>query len=165
MLIALLLVICLADSGLCAEKQHVYSTWETMDFDKLVSLWFIIRFRDPEAIFQFYPKGSLKMAGTEIDTPLSRFRRTQRLTAYETMLKVYKVSDPRLLYIGRLVHDIEINIWQRKALPETQGIDLVFTGIILTTSTNPQKCLTDSLVVLDALYEGLKARHWENGRR
>lgn len=149
--------------GFCIETKHIYSTWETIDADKLASLWFILKFKDPEAVIKFYPKGTLEMRGVQVDTPLSKFRRTQRLTAYESLIKAYNVSDPSLIYIGKLIHDIEINIWRDKTLPETPGFELILKGIILSNK-DPQKCLSKAIVILDALYEGLKFRNSRNGR-
>jgi len=158
LLLLLVFMMCLPASGLPGEKQQIYSTWETMEMDKIASLWLIKRFVDPKATFKFYPKGATEMEGIQVDTPLSQFRRTQNLAAYESLMKAHKITDSSLLYIGQLVRDVELNIWGKKALSESQGIDLVLKGIILDSGGNPQKCIEKGFLVLDALYKALEAK-------
>ena len=158
LLFLLIFMMCLPIGVLPGEKQHIYSTWETMEMDKIASLWLIKRFVDPKATFKFYPKGATEMEGIQVDTPLSQFRRTQNLAAYESLMKAHKITDSSLLYIGQLVRDVELNIWGKKALSESQGIDLVLKGIILDSGGNPQKCIEKGFLVLDALYKALEAK-------
>lgn len=155
----IVLISCLIPSlAFSAEKQHVYSSWETMEMDKIASLWLIKRFVDPKASFRFYPKSAMNMEGIQIDTPLSEFRRTQNLTTYESLLRAHKLTEASLLYIGQLVRDIEINIWGKKAIPESQGLDLIVKGVIAESNGNPQKCLERGFVVMDSLYKALEIR-------
>jgi hypothetical protein len=157
-LVFLMIVFMLVPSitALSGEQQHLYS-WDIMEMDRIASIWLIKRFVDPKATFRFYPRDTMQMDGIQIDTPLSKFRRTHRMTAYETLLKAHKLSDPSLIYIGQLVRDVEINIWGKKVLPETQGIDLVMKGVVLK-SGDAQECVEKGFLVLDALYRALETR-------
>jgi len=157
-LLLLVFMICLPMKALAIEKQHIYSTWETMEIDKIASLWLIKKFIDTKAAFKFYPKGTMEMAGTQVDTPLSEFRRTQNSTTYESLLRKNKFSDPSLLYIGQLVRDMEINIWGKKLVPESHGIDIVMKGIIIDSGGNPHKCIEKGFIVLDVIYKALEAK-------
>ena len=45
----------------------------------------------------------------------------------------YKLNDPKLIYIGKIIHDIEINIWERKIMEETFKVQDAITKIINET--------------------------------
>lgn len=144
-------------SAVPADETHLYSTWDTMELDKVASLWLIKRFIDPDAAFKFYPRGTMEMKGVQIDTPLSRFRRTQNATVFECLLREHRLTNASLVYLGRLVRDVEINIWGKKALPESQGVDAIVQGIILSGG-DPQECASKEFLVFDALYRALEAK-------
>ena len=139
------------------EKTQVYATWDTMEMDRLACLWLIKRFIDPQAVFRFYPQGTLEMEGVQVDTPVSRFRRTQQQTAYESLLKAHSISDPALLAMGELVRDVELNIWGVKKVPESQGVNLVLKGLFIS-SKDPQEALEKGFIVMDGLYRALDIR-------
>jgi hypothetical protein len=143
-----------ASGVLAAGKPQVYSSWDTMEMDKVASLWLIKKFVDPAATFRFYPQGAMEMEGVQVDTPTSQFRRTQLATAYESLLKAHGLNDPALLQIGQIVRDVELNIWGQKKLQETQGIDLVLKGIFLI-GANPQDSMEKGFMVMEALYKAL----------
>ena len=42
----------------------------------------------------------------------------------------YKLNDPKLIYIGKIIHDIEINIWERKIMKETFRVQDTIIKII-----------------------------------
>jgi hypothetical protein len=151
----LIMVFLLPGTALPAGSDHTYSTWDNMELDRIASLWLIKRFVDPSATFRFYPRGTVEMEGTAIDTPTSRFIRTQSAGAYEILLRAHTLKEPSLVFIGQVVHDVEINIWGPKILPESQGINLLVKGIILG-STTPMECLDKGFVLMDALYAVLK---------
>jgi len=138
-------------------KPQVYSTWDTMEMDKVASLWLIKRFIDPPATFRFYPQGTMEMEGVQVDTPGSPYKRTHLATAYECLLRAHGLGDPALLHIGQVVRDVEINIWGPKKLPESQGVDLVLKGIFLN-SANPQESVEKGFIVMEALYRALSVK-------
>jgi len=79
----------------------------------------IQRFVAPNAKIRFYPKGELLTEGVSFDTPDSEFRRYHNKSTFETFLEHYKITDKKAIDIGNIVHDIEINIWEKKALSKT----------------------------------------------
>jgi hypothetical protein len=147
-------VLMLTGTAFPQTKPQVYSTWETMEMDRLASLWLIKKFIDPGAMIRIYPQGTMDMEGIQVDTPTSNFRRTQQVTAYESLLQAHTITDPALVYIGQLVRDVEINIWGAKKLPESQGVNLVFKGIFLS-SKEPKESMEKGFIVMDGLYKTL----------
>ena len=141
-----------------AATSQVYSTWDTMELDKIASFWLIKRFLDPAAAFRFYPQGTMEMEGVQVDTPTARYRRSHQAATFESLLKIHNLKDPALVYLGQVVRDVEINLWAAKKLPESQGVDLIIRGVILA-SQNSQECLDRGFPVLDYLYRAIAARN------
>jgi len=101
---------------------QVFATWEGFEADKCASVWLIKRFIAPAAEIRFYPRGESLPEGVAFDTPDARFRRYPNKSTYETLLAHYEISDPKAVYLGRITHDIEVNIWEQKVMPETAQV-------------------------------------------
>ena len=109
-------------SGLCGESAPVFSTWDILEPDKLASIWLIKKFINPEARIKLYPKGEPITEGIPFDTPDAEFRRYHNITTYEMFRQHYKIDDPRCRYISRIIHDIEINTWEKKVMEESRFV-------------------------------------------
>ena len=133
------------------EKPLVFSTWEGFEVDKCSSIWLIKRFIDKNAVIKFFPKGEEIKEGIPFDTPDAKLRRYHNMSTFESILKHYKLRDRKLLYIGKIIHDIEVNIWERKALKETLMVQKAVNEII-TNSKNNDKIIDKSLKYFDSLY-------------
>lgn len=137
----------------------VFATWEGFEPDKCASIWLIKRFIDKNAEIKFFPKGVSKSAmGKNIilfDTPGAIFRRYHNMSTYESMLKHYKLKDPGLISIGRIIHDIEINYWGRKAVKQSVEVNDALKQIILK-SKNKKDIIEDSIKYFDLLYQEVR---------
>lgn len=109
---------------------------------------------DPAATFKIVPKGTEVSGGTQLDTPESRIQRTQNQSAFEVALSEYKLDDPALRRMGRIIWDIEINKWGKKVTDESPGLSLIINGLI-KKERDEQKALEQSITFYDALYSGL----------
>ena len=134
------------------DRPPVFSTWEGFEVDKCAAIWLIKRFIDERAVIRFFPKGELIQEGIPFDTPDAQFRIYHDTSTFESMLRYYKIEDARLLYIGQIVHDIEINIWEKKRLDETP---VVQEGIvqIIRHSKNNDEVIKESCKYFNHLYE------------
>ncbi len=103
-------------------EEIIFTTWDNFEVDKCASVWLIKRFIASSAQIIFYPRGELSTGGIPFDTPDAKFRRYQNKSTFETLLEYYKIEDKKAIYIGRIIHDIEINIWEKKAIPETSKV-------------------------------------------
>ena len=133
------------------EEPVVFSTWESFEADKCASLWLIKRFIDPAATFRFYPSGARIDQGIAFDTPDALFRRTHTQSTFERLLDHYAIRDPMLHELGRIIHDIEINTWERKRLPETHTI-MQDLEPQFTTHADPLAMSTFCLGYFDRFY-------------
>jgi len=140
---------------------HTYATWENMELDKCASAWLIKRFVDKEAFFRFYPKGQLISEGVPFDVPEAEIRRYHNMAAFEYIIKKYKINDPALQRIGKIIHDIEINYWGRKRFKESKKLNDTIQGIVDTSKT-VEETLGGSFIVFDRLYLEFHS-HTESG--
>jgi hypothetical protein len=139
------------------QENHIFATWEGFEADKCASIWLIVRFIDQDAELKFYPKGTPITSGIAFDTPDARLRRYHNLAAYESMLRHYGLDDPALIHIGKIIHDIEVNTWQRKRYEETVIIQEDIRKII---EQNPDRkiLIKKILTYFDNLYERFKKK-------
>jgi len=148
--LSLWLLVCCTAAAPASNQGHVYSTWDVFEPDKCASIWLIKRYIDPKASFHFYKRGEAIEAGIPFDTPDAQFRRYQTSSTFETLLRHQGSHDPTLVYIGRLIHDIEVNIWERKALPETQDVEAELRRMI--PEGDPARAVKSCLDYFDAFY-------------
>ena len=74
------------------------------------------------------------------------------MCTFEAILKHYEIKDPNLTYIGKIIHDIEINIWERKVLPETAFVRDRINQIILDSQNN-REVMERSARFFDSVYK------------
>jgi len=134
---------------------HLFSTWENMEADKCASAWLIKRFIDRKAAFRFYKHGKLIKKGIAFDTADAKFRRRPMKSTYEMLYDNYKLAklkDKGLIAIGEIVHDIEVNKWDRKRRKETPAVQKALHIIMKKNRKNPQGCIDQAMHYFDKLY-------------
>lgn len=127
----------------------LWSTWDVFEPDKCASVWLIKRHIDPDARFRFYPSGVLIEQGIPFDTPDAELRRYHDASTFETLIRRYDLTGPGLDYLGRLMHDIEVNVWERKLLAESREIE--HTLVELTRDVAPEEAVDACLIYFDGL--------------
>lgn len=132
----LLVVIVLGLSTVLATSDHVWSTWDSFEPDTCASIWLIKRHVDPDARFEFRPKGSALDRGKPFDTPDAKLRRYATAATYETILREYRISDRAASEIGRIVHDIEINAWNRTSTAESRDVERAVREIVAASRSH-----------------------------
>lgn len=137
------------------KQGQVFISWKGFEPDKCASIWLIQRFIDQKAIIKFFPRGEIISEGIPFDVPDAKFRRYAKMSTYESLLHHYSLVDPKLIYIGRIIHDIEINIWERKVMAETISIQASINKIILETKDD-NKIIEKGNDFFDILYRELK---------
>lgn len=145
------------DNILAGQKGLIFSTWEGFEVDKCASIWLIKRFIDEDVVIKFFPKGEAVREGIPFDTPDAKFRRYHNMSTFESLLKHYNLRDPGLIYLGKIVHDIEVNIWERKVFAETSVVQEAVNRIV-RNSKNRDEVIGKSCRYFDSLYKeiGLK---------
>ncbi|MEW6571864.1 MAG: chromate resistance protein ChrB domain-containing protein [Nitrospirota bacterium] len=140
-------------SNVLAEQGSlVFSTWEGFEVDKCASIWLIKRFIDKNAVIKFFPKGEIIKEGIPFDTPDAKLRRYHNMSTFESILKHYNLQDPKLIYIGKIIHDIEVNIWEKKVFPESYKVQDEVNKIISNSKSN-EGIIEKSNKYFDLFYE------------
>lgn len=138
-----------------AGSEHVYVTWEGSEPDRGASAWFIKRFVDIRAVFKTVPQNTPLPEGTAFDVPESRFQRSGRYSTFELLLNEYPVDDRAVKRIAMIIHDIEINTWQRKVATETPAVLVAMEKIRSGYGTVPVP-LNCQIAFFDGIYARLK---------
>jgi len=141
-------------AGPAADADHFYVTRDDFEPDKCASIWLIKRFIDPQAVFVIRPAGAPLKPGIPFDVPEAELRRYHNRSTFEHILYIHALKDPKLEYIGKLIHDIEINTWQEKAWPQTLDLQQTLVALI-NGAAHAEDIVQQSLVYFDALYAKL----------
>lgn len=156
-LIALFVGVFLLSSVYASEntkQPQAFATWDIFEADKCASIWLIKRFISPNAEILFFSRDEIPPQGILFDTPEAKFRRYHNKSTYETLIEHYKLNDSTLTYIGRIIHDTEVNTWERKVMDETRKVEAeVFE---LLDDKQPDKTVKACVGYFDTLYKGLR---------
>ena len=130
-------------------------TWEQVGVDRMACAWLIQKYIDPEAEFLFVPLGeSVLPEGAEpFDIPGVRLSHHQGHCTFHTMLDEYKLTDPILKRIARIIDEADI-VQEVAVEAAAPGLDLICRGIRLT-SDDDFAALERGAVIYDALYAQL----------
>ncbi len=150
--------------GIALEKSRngkIFSTWEGFEADKCASIWLIKRFIDEEAIFRFFPKGYPIKEGIAFDTPDAQFKRTYNMSTFESLMRYFRINDPKVEYISKIINDAEINIWEQKKFKETRMV-LEAIGKIVAVSQTHEEVIVKSFNFFDDFYKRIKVATTKN---
>ncbi|MBU1053439.1 MAG: chromate resistance protein [Proteobacteria bacterium] len=134
------------------QKHLVFSTCEGFEVDKCASIWLIKRFIDKNAEIKFFPKGETIKEGILFDTPEAKFRRYFNMSTFESLLLHYNIKNAKAVHIGKIIHDIEVNTWERKVMNETISVKDTVNRIILEANDS-KEIIERCNSYFDALYE------------
>jgi hypothetical protein len=135
-----------------AQQAEEFVTWDDFEPDKCASIWLIRRFIAPDAQIRITSKKNPIKNGIAFDTPEAKLRRYHNRSTFETLLDEFRLTDPKLLQLGKIMHDIEINTWDRKAFAESNQIKADFR-VLIDASTGSEDVIEKSVQYFDAYYE------------
>ncbi|MDP9283795.1 MAG: chromate resistance protein [Actinomycetota bacterium] len=130
-------------------------TRERPKTDRIACPWLIRNFIDRDAEFLYVPADQvLEVAGREgahsYDAPGAEYTHRDGLCAFEVLLEEYKLDDPALRLLARIVHGADVAD-ERDVTPQSRGLLAVAEGFHLL-NLGDQRQLELSLPVYDALY-------------
>jgi len=134
-----------------------WATWENVLVDRMGCAWLIRRFVDPKAEFLFIPAGhKLLPKGAEpFDIPGARLSHRRGHSTFHTILKEYRVKDPVLQRIARIVDEADV-VQEATVEPAAAGLDLICRGL-RAISRDDREALERGALVYEALYAELKS--------
>jgi hypothetical protein len=95
--------------------------------------------------------------GIQFDTPYSQIRRRFNQSTFDSLLEHYHLSDLKLCNIARLIHDIEINVWEKKIFKKTRKMEFFFIDL-LDGSLEDEVIMQRAGEYFDQLYRELPDR-------
>jgi len=130
-------------------------TWENVAVDRMACAWLIRRFIDPKAEFLFVPAGAkfLPKGAEPFDVPGSRLSHRRGHCTFYTLLKEYKLTDPILHRIARIVDEADVT-QEVTVEPVAPGLDFLCRGL-RATSADDQQALERGALIYEALYAQL----------
>ena len=129
---------------------HRYVTRESLEPDKLASIWLIQRFVDQEAAFLFAAEGTPLTNGIPFDMPEADYRRYATLSCFESILEKQRLgNNAGLRRVGDLIHDLEINYWGEKRFPESLQLKRELQEVLDQNHSQPEVCAQRALPVFD----------------
>jgi hypothetical protein len=133
---------------------RTYVTRESLEPDKLASMWLIQRHVDAMARFVFVADGIPFTNGIPFDTPEAEYRRYANLSCFESILKANSLTNAALRRMGDLMHDIEVNYWGEKRFTESEPLNREIREIIRTNGPSRDRCVTQSFAAFDRVFQG-----------
>lgn len=141
--------------------EHIYASWDSLEFDKGVAAWLIVRFRDPQAKFVFYPSGTDIDQGRLFDVPGAEWSRKHRQCTSDCIWESLSIQDPSAEQIVMMAHNIEINYWQLSQFPSA-GKAYEDIRTIIEQSADPMEYIVKSRSYFDILYSSLQTNDSNN---
>lgn len=136
-------------------------TWQNVGVDRIGCAWLVRRHVDGDAEFLFVPEGQTDLPdGAEpFDIPGVRLSHHGGHCSFHAIVREYKLMDPVLDRIARIIDEAD-TVQEALVEPAAQGLDLICTGIRLT-SPDDATALTRGAMVYDAVYAALATEEVE----
>lgn len=136
-------------------------TWEHVGVDRIGCAWLIQKWIDPQAQFQFIPRGQLVPPDAEpFDIPGVRFSHHDGHCSFHALLKHHRIEDTTLQQIARMIDEAD-TVQEACVEPISVGLDAICEGMRLI-SPDDQTAIDRGKLVYDALYARL---HHEKGEK
>jgi hypothetical protein len=128
-----------------------WATRRHCHIDRAACAWLIRRFIDPGAEFVFVDDADEVPAdATAFDMRGAELSHKGGDCTFETLLRRYKLDDPALWAIARIVHEADLED-ERYDAPEARGLDVLLRGLSMIRSDDEMLGLSGALY--DGLYE------------
>lgn len=126
--------------------------------DRVACPWLIKRFIDPAAEFAFIDPAQDPLPADAIPFDMKgvKLGHHGNKCSFEVIIDEYKLTDPVLLDMARIVHGADIPI-DVGITPESAGLEAIARGFMLIEKDDYKK-LDLEFPVYDALYAYLKSR-------
>ena len=131
-------------------KGRTWSTRPRPGVDRMSSAWLIRRFIDPAAAFQFTDRPAPADA-VPFDTFDAELGHHGGRCTYETLCARFGIADPRAIWIGRIVHDLDLKE-DRFHEPDAATVGRLVEGL-RRAHADDQALLSYGIATFEALYQ------------
>ena len=134
-------------------SNRLWVTREGVQVDRIASAWLIRRFIDPAARFKFVAGTGYSPEPGELrfDMFEGEFTHKGDRCTFEVLLAHAGLSDPALVAIGEIIHDIDLKD-DKYGRAETAGVKSLINGIATPNASDDQR-LARGAMLLDGLYD------------
>lgn len=134
--------------------EHLYTTWNVLEPDRIALLWVLRSHVDPAARFHFVEPFSHLRFGRPIDAPEAEIRRSGTRSATENLLaEKGLLDDEKLRRLGEMAHLFEITRWQLPSEPEAFQLgESLIAAVGTCDPADVAPCVERGLRFLDAWY-------------
>lgn len=154
-------------------RKVVWLTRPRPGIDRCASAWLIRRFIDPAATFAFADSPDALAAQRRRVVPFdmygAEFGHHGNACTFETLLSRFEITDPAAIWLGRIVHAIDLKT-DATAVPEAATVGPLIEGLRLVHRSDTV-LLNRGAEVIEALYQshiapsGAAVRRPARGRR
>lgn len=151
-LLAWLCVLGLPHSA-CAQEAQIaphYATTRMLEPDRCATAWVITRYLHPNAVITFHDREDIPVDAILFDLPEADLKRDAMRATVEVLIEQSGLTDPFVLRLGCLVHDVEINYWATRREPGSRQFEAVIRSAIAETDS-VETALATVFVLLDSL--------------
>lgn len=130
-------------------QEHIFTTGPVQELDRCASIWLIKRYVDQDARFEIHPENELATSGTPFDIPVAELRRTHNMSTFEVIQHKYAITNSKVDFIGRLIHEGEINFLAKTRSMESLELERDVQQL-LDQAANDQEAIDACLGFFDA---------------
>ena len=130
-----------------------WATRPNCHVDRVSCAWLIRRFVDPQAEFVFVDPDDVPDDATPFDMRGVELGHHVGECSFETILRRYKLTDPVLWELAKIVHEADLDD-ERYDAPEAPGLDVLVRGLSLIQ--DDEQLLATTAPLFDGLYEYLR---------
>ena len=129
-----------------------WATRAGIHVDRTACAWLIHRFIDEQPEFVFvHDRDEVPDDATPFDMRGVELSHHGDACTFETMLDRYRLDDPALAAIARIIHEADLDD-ERFDAPEARGLDVILRGLSMVAESDEQM-LELSGPIYDGLYE------------
>jgi hypothetical protein len=129
-----------------------WATRAGIHVDRTACAWLIHRFIDEQPEFVFvHDQDEVPDDATPFDMRGVELSHHGDACTFETLLDRYRLDDPALAAIARIVHEADLDD-ERFDAPEARGLDVILRGLSMVAESDEQM-LELSGPIYDGLYE------------
>lgn len=140
-----------------ALKGRVWVTRNSPHIDRLASAWLVRRHVDPAARFKFIAEPYAPRRGeVRFDMGEAEFTHFGDWCTFETFVRRLRLSDPALLELAEIVHDIDLKD-EKFGRPEAAGVGLAVQGLCRLHKKDEDR-LEAGIALFEAVYAALRER-------
>ena len=113
-LISLILYLssCMFQEDVKDDQYASMATWQGSGPDKWASIWLVSRHIEPGLTVKILPEGTIDSRYTFFDVPEVPLNRDRDHSTYQKLQTEFSLNDMDVQFIGRIIHDIDIRLWQ-----------------------------------------------------